>query len=287
MRLKRILLENEQQKQFKKDCKPFLQKNKEKLRDGFFLKRASSNNYGSFTRKASRQRKEVYSPDLYYFYEKYRPNSSPSRKNLIPTYGNEIATEVFQEDSYNVYNVLPVGNNYKMVYNYQVEDFNYNDLLERHDLKIYIGCANVIALNMGHLFGRLERSEEFELPSKFEGAKKFSYSIECDTDVSRIEKHYPQFFEFLERYPLEELEDIIDMDTSPSHTSSPSLINKKIKRNLKRYKKYFSDYFSSFEVTQQLKNNMSQREVGLYAPDGFYYVPKQKEALVTDVLAEL
>lgn len=284
VRLKRILLENEQQEQFKKDCQPFLQQNEDQLRDGFFLKRASSNEYDSFTKKGYRERKGVYSPDLYYFYEKYKPSSAPSRKELIPTYGKAIADEAFQEESYNNYAVFPVGNNYKMAYNYYVEDFNYNDLLEKHGLDSF-HCLNDFGLNMGFLLGRISRSEQIQLPSEFEQAKIFAADIKCSVETEKVKRNYDDFFEFLELYSFEELKDKIDMDKSLPDRD-PEYIHEEIKQNLKNYKEYFDDYFASFEVTQELKNSMIRREVGLYAPDGFYYVPEQEETLVIDVLDE-
>ncbi len=281
MRLKNVLLKEQKIDAFVEDCYPFLAENEYPLANGFFLKRASENNYNGLTKKSARKRKGVFSPDLYFFYEKYKPSSVPPRKELLPVYGKQIVETAFQEGSYNTYLVFPVGRNYKLYYHPKVGDFNYNPLLSKKNLTV-THCHNKFAAYMGFLFGKLRKTEDFEIPSKFKRAVSFSRNAKCSVEVSKIMDVYPLLFEFLESHSWEEITRHINLEYM-----FDTNLKKDIQAILQNYKNYFEQYFSGLNQTRSLEKPMIGSEVGMLAPNGFYYLPENEKDLISKALQEI
>lgn len=281
MRLKNVLLKEQKIDTFVEDCYPFLAENEYPLANDFFLKRASENNYSGLTKKSSRERKGVFSPDLYFFHEKYKPSAVPPRKKLVPVYGKHVVQTAFQEGSYDTYLVFPIGKNYKLSYHPKVSDFNYNSLLSNNELRAS-HCHNKFAAYMGFLFGKLKKAEGFNIPSKYKKAVSFSRNSKCSVDVSEVMDVYPLLLEFLENYSWEEISGYIDFEYMFGEN-----LKKDIQAILQNYKNYFKQYFSGMSQTQSIENSMVGSEVGMLAPNGFYYLPENKKELVDKALQEV
>jgi len=281
MKLKNVLLNEQKIDTFVEDCYAYLAENEYPLANDFFLKRASENNYDSLTKKSARKRKGVFSPDLYFFYEKYKPFSAPSRKELVPVYGKQMVETAFQEGSYDTYLVFPVGRNYKLYYHPKVSDFNYNPLLSKNSLTA-THCHNKFAAYMGFLLGKLRRTEDFEISSKFNRAVNFARDAKCSVEVSRIMDVYPLLFEFLESHSWEEITRHINLEYM-----FDTNLKKDIQVILQNYENYFKQYFSGLNQTMSLETPMVGSEVGMLAPNGFYYLPENEKELVSKALQEV
>jgi len=243
--------------EIEENCSHFLSKNKKELLDGFFLVRGTDSGL-QMAKREFRTRKKVFSPGLFYFYNKFRPSQTPKREELVPCFGNNLANVFSHKQKYAVF---PIGSNYKMFFHPRIEDFNYNDLIENHDL----GSAPFKKLHeeIDNAFQRAKIIKDTTIEEELPFSEPFLEDLE-DTyhtrvhdfmKVEKINSVYDQILKVIQKYKQVFKENF------------PDVLN-----TLQEYQKYFEKYFSGLKSTQSLQNGIDKKEVGLYAPDGFYYL---------------
>ncbi len=244
-------------KEIEENCEHFLSKNKKELRNDFYLVRGTDGRF-QVAKREFRTRNKVFSPGLFYFYNEFRPSQIPKREELVPCFGNNVANIFSHKQKYAVF---PIGSNYEMFFHPRIEDFNYNDEIEKYDL----GSAP---------FKKLHE----EISSVFQQAK-----IIKDTTVKEELPFSESFLKDLEDIYHTRAHDFMKIEKINSIYNKTIKIIEKYKRVfeenfsdvlhiLQEYQKYFEKYFSGLKETQNLQNEMDKKEVGLYAPDGFYYL---------------
>lgn len=244
------------------ECLPFIRSNKKKLLDDFFLVRGSKSGY-DITKKSFRERKTVFSPGLFYFYNQFKPSSLPKREELTPCFGDVLKYHFTHMNSYYVF---PVGENYKMYYHPEVEDFNYNDLIENYDLgrppykKFYQEMQS--AFKTARDMKDTMINEEFPFSEQFyqELGRIYNFTVHDDMKIQSISELYSQMFRFYKSYE------------SYFHEYFSG-----VKKAYDEYRGFFREYFSGLRSVKKLELDASGNEVDLYDPDGFYYVSTSYE----------
>lgn len=249
------------------DCQYFIEKNENMLFKDFYLLRGSRKNYG-IVKKGFRRRKKVFSPGLFYFYNQFKPSDVPKRDELLPCFGDVIKGHFAHMNSYLVF---PVGSNYQMYYHPEVDDFNYNDIIDDYNLgsapykELYRKMENVY-MEVGEII-RNGGGDEF--PEDF------------FEDLQRVRNLYAHDdMEIVEIYRVYDvLVDILHEHWNIFDQHYPEVI-----RVYEEYRDYFKNYFSGLKSTQKLEDEMSGKEVMLYCPDGFYYLPFEQSIKVDELI---
>lgn len=240
------------------ECRTFLSRNKEMmLQSNFFLKRGSRSSYSRVTFQEERKRRKVYSPELFFFYNKFKPSGYHSREELVPCVGGELTR--FFKNYMNSYIVIPVGSDYQMYYNPSVTDFNYNKIIDQYELgrDPYTKLSDDIRSAYKRYY-----SEDIEITEGFESALKYTKFLigdaSDDMKPEEIMDKYNSAVKFVKKF-----KDVLQ-------EFFPEVVE-----TYNKYKDYFSKYFGGLAKTQQLEMGMKKNEVGLYAPDGFYYIENE------------
>lgn len=249
LKIKSILREviNEQKvNDFFIDCNHFLDNNKSMLLDGFYLNRATKK-HGDIKKRPARKRRSIKgSKSLFYYYEKYLPDSIPSRIDQVPCSGGSLSS-VFESRLSKTYAVFPVGSSYEMVYIRDAADFNVNHIVRsfndeplnllrqmKKELKNNDGVDEPIRKYLMGLYGDIHRKE---------------------ISPQDIKKHFGK------------LEDILQRNQYKLEDKLPTTY--KTRENLIETTQYMVKHTQS---TTKLSDKLDNVEVGLYAPNGFYYI---------------
>jgi len=278
VKFKDLILENDDNyledkiKKVRKNCSYFIEKNRDMLEQDFFLKRGVERAPGfKIIEKNSRKRKKIFSPENFYFYDYFKPEKYVSREELVPTYGKEIS-RFFK--GMKVLIVFPAGSNYEMYYHPSILDSNYNRYLDQtilndpphNDLimKIFRGYKRYNYYKNNEEGDISVFDDEFE--TAFQYISHFENDVTGDMSPDEIRFIYDKVMKFIKKH-----ENIIH-----EHF-------KEIWETFKEYEEYFEDwFFSEYKKTQKLSKEMAHSEVGLYAPDGFYYI--ENKLIVNKIL---
>lgn len=277
-----------------KECEPYIKKNIRNIRKNNGLIRTTGNVYGIDKIKPRKRTSIKGSPWLYYLYETIKPSNFPSRSELVPCYGYEIHKK-FGTYKYKIY---PVGNKYKLVYTDGVADFNENHIISKYDekaaqikfqsindfvLRVYIrtmaGLWDNIILKLVDFKDEAEFEERHKvykatdiLLTNIEDIRrtwKSAYNTkEISSFMSKYNKLIPKINKVFGAPLLKQLcENYIDVFAMST--------------------KYMKEYLSKTHITDTLSDDMRKIEVGLYAPDGFYYMNDMYEEYFFEELGKL
>jgi len=253
MRLKnalRLITEKEGLRDLKKDCQTFMEKSEAILSEDFYLARASKNDYNGATFRPSRERKFIRgSNDMFYFYNKFRPSNVPPRHKQVPCTGGSVSG-TFQSEAQNSYAVFPVGSRYKMIYTEGVPDFN-----SPSDDELYKAPRSPLFTISEKYWNELNG----EIESRWDREIGNMLSRVDQGDMSNKPGEITSAFDYLVEFMLKYEEDI-------KHYFPEAY------ESLDEYKEYFEKFFSKTNVVDKLEKEMDGLEVGLFAPDGFYYL---------------
>lgn len=261
MRLKNILLENENKRKFLKGCKTFIKKNNSQIKSENYLYRGTKSDYeNSLIKKDYRERREIRgSKYRFYLYEKFKPKKFPERKSLVPSQNGKLNS--LWSDR-NVYTVFPIGSDYKLVYADEVYDFNQ----ENPYMPEYTNERGMTDIDLQFMLHNLKWELKDSNPKMF---KELNDILEDEIPKKpvNIMKTYNRYWNFIKKY-----ENYCCIKFIKENFSFSDLIQ--VSKDLA------SDYFENANLAQKIPN-MERLEVGIYAPDGFYYV---KEELVKDII---
>lgn len=243
MRFKKLLVENTTHKmveKVKKDCSPFIKKNKNKLERGHFLMRGTDKTYNDkkIISKNSRKRKEVKGNKFKtWIYEYFKPEDYPSREDMIPSQFKRLEGTWATKNNFTVF---PVGTNYKLQYTSNVTDFNsFNPYIENHFNPVALLHQ---ALSDGEISEKLEKEGKDAL----------------DDYMNKISNEYDDV-----RVAFNEVWQVI---------SKMAPQDEGLKEGLDRLKNDIKRYFQETTLTQKLPESDEALEVNIYAPQGWYYV---------------
>lgn len=245
-------------RQLKSDCKYFFDTNRQLLESGFFLYRGSLNDY-DVVYKESRKRLNIKGNKYsFYYYEENRPSNAPSRVDLVPCSGGGVSEKF---EMMNKYIVFPVGSKYKMVYSDGIQDFNFNDLKDK-----YSPVEPKNSLKNAYHDNKNDMPKEFS-GKVFDFMNKMKYRIGSRPD--RIMNGYDEIMSFIE-----------------NNATKISKYMPKVLADIDDFNTYMKEYLANLHVTQKLTKDMDGLEVGLYAPDGFYYISNEVALEYSEILYE-
>ena len=245
MKLKNILKEAENDKlidKVKEECSDFINVNRSALESGNYLMRGTDKTYRGdlIVKKDFRLRKKVKGSNfMTWVYEKWKPNSQPSRQEMVPTQFGEL-TGMFSTK--NTFAVFPIGNSFKLHYASEVADFN--------------------SLNP-HIRKSLDPQEQIENAKSNYGdlPKEVRDELKGAIDLYIEEKSWT-YDKIVEVY--EELWGVLKFLGG---------YRDDVKRRIGMLKGAAESYFQNSEFTKQLPSEEGL-EVNVYAPDGWYYVDR-------------
>lgn len=236
MKLKEILLENVNDniwRKFLEDCAAFIEINESKLKNGYYLYRGTSSYDRNVIKKRFRQRDEVHgSSTKTWAYEHFKPNDYPSREDMIPTFGGEMSYNVGSE----VHLVFPIDYNYKLQYTRGLDDFNDDD--------------NPIGY----------KNSPFNILMKVLDDEKFPDYLRDKARAFRREGG---------KYGYDEIRNFYGNVWDLAQKAAS--YDEDLREKLEAFKVEVGQYFQKSEVSKEMPGE-KEIEVGLYAPQGFYYV---------------
>ncbi len=245
MKLKGILKEAKSDQlvgKVKEDCSDFISVNRSALESGNYLMRGTDKAYRGdrIVKKDFRLRKKVKGSNfMTWFYEKWKPDSQPSRQEMVPTQFGEL-TGMFSTK--NTFAVFPIGSRYKLHYTSEVEDFN---SLNPYINKFLDPQKQIEKAKLNYA----------DLPEEVKDELKRAidlYMEEKSWNYDKIVELYEELWEvqkFLGKYRND------------------------VKEEIERLKKSAENYFQNSKFTKKLPGEKGL-EVNVYAPDGWYYVDK-------------
>lgn len=245
MRLKGILKEAENDKlvdRVREECSDFINVNRSALKAGNYLMRGTDKTYRGdrIVKKDFRLRKKVKGSNfMTWVYEKWKPDSKPSRQEMVPTQFGEL-TGMFS--TRNTFAVFPIGNNFRLHYSSKVADFN---SLNPH-IKKSLDPQEQIE-NAKSNYGDLPKKVRDELKRAID-----LYIEEKSWTYDKIVEVYEELWEVL-KFLGEYRDDV--------------------KGRIEMLKKAAESYFQNSKFTKKLPDEEGL-EVNVYAPDGWYYVDK-------------
>lgn len=266
IKLKSILLENNGAiDDLLSDCSYFISENRKMLLRKRYIWRSSKNKY-DIQKRPFRERKEIRGSSwLYYLYETMKPSNVPSRKELIPCQGY-VSSKFFGAAELNSYIVFPIGRRYTFVYARFIKDFNFNVIRKKYtipDSGLFSRFPSVMMTlgdlkNIAEKNGNVDRKNRIvNLQKKFKLASdKWSLAV----NEKNVNKIVPLFDD-----ALEHTEPLLDSEIIQEY--EPKLI-----QTYEQSFEYMNEYLDLLMQYKGIEANMENVEVGMYAPDGFYYV---------------
>lgn len=246
MRFKKLLFEDNTFDSLIKDCAHFLDKTKNNLSSNFYLGRASPKNYNTPKFRPERERKQIRgSKGAFYFYNKFRPSDIPPRHKQVPCLGGSVSDR-FSGGENNSYAVFPAGTDYKMIYTEGVPDFNFPKFRSIPESPHHVLTTEYYTELRGEIDPEVDKDIDHVL-SRIDSLKRGS-------KPKKIMKAFDYLLDYMEGN--EELKLVV----SEAYDA------------LENHREYWREFFSRTHTTQELTLKMDGLEVGLYAPDGFYYV---------------
>lgn len=281
IRLSEILNKEEAERKWenvvKKECSYFIENSIDLLRDSFFLYRKSTSGRGTIEHVEPRKRRRIQgNPWRTFFYRQFKPSGVHNRRKMFACQGGN-SPKFMHGD---LYKIFPVGTNYQLYYNPDVEDFNRNDLIEKH-FKSTDGSGQVSNRFSSLLLDRVVVNE-LDLEGSLSGVetvKDINVGDNFSEMIERIGKEKGNrlfgllqtvFFNRGYKYDFGSNKQLYWFLLD--HKKELKNILEETYELLETYRNYYEDYFSGLKSVDNVEKGMKDREVNVYAPQGVYYV---------------
>lgn len=212
--------------------------------------------------------------NLTYLFRKYKNSDIPSRRESFSAQGGKVSKRF--EERGTEFKLFPIGNNYKICYHPSVEDFNYNELHFYYTKRLSI--LGRVKHEFGFATSERDVNEFIDNPhgKKWEPTKKFK-EMNRKEEKEIINKFLRKYFEAVKQsvdssYNFDKMDDFFNFIENKKQN-----FKKYLPETIKVYEnhlKYIKTYLSEYLCVQRLHNDMYNKELSVYAPNGVYYVGK-------------